>query len=201
MASVAATNGAALHKFIHYRRGAGQRLYAVVDAARDQALFRAARDDCGLPVRWLFEPDAAPHMESVAPYVAPLEFRSKYPFPGSTFLDVWAQHLGNSAGILLLSEADPDTVHAHLFEIFRAADEQDRTYFFRFYDPRVLRIYLPTCTQAEAAQFFGPIGKILVEGERSTRMLACSAHHTGVIIDDRPLGDEPAPGSAGGGRR
>ena len=34
---------------------------------------------------------------------------------------------------------------------------------FRYYDPRVLRVFLPTCTPAELAGFFGPIRGYLLE--------------------------------------
>lgn len=34
---------------------------------------------------------------------------------------------------------------------------------FRFYDPRVLRLYLPTCTSTELEQVFGPVGTFFTE--------------------------------------
>lgn len=36
---------------------------------------------------------------------------------------------------------------------------------FRYYDPRVLRVYLPTCRPDELRTVFGPIRSYLVEGE------------------------------------
>jgi hypothetical protein len=36
---------------------------------------------------------------------------------------------------------------------------------FRYYDPRVLRVYLPTCQPNELRTVFGPIRSYLVEGE------------------------------------
>jgi hypothetical protein len=38
--------------------------------------------------------------------------------------------------------------------------------YFRFYDPRVLRSFLPTCTEPECAEFFGPIGRFVMEAEQ-----------------------------------
>ena len=35
--------------------------------------------------------------------------------------------------------------------------------YFRYYDPRVLRIYLPTCNQEEMATLFGPVTAYLLE--------------------------------------
>ena len=34
---------------------------------------------------------------------------------------------------------------------------------FRWYDPRVLRVYLPTCTVGELREVFGPARAFLVE--------------------------------------
>ena len=36
--------------------------------------------------------------------------------------------------------------------------------YFRFYDPRVLRVYLPTCSSSELKGVFGPVGRFVVEG-------------------------------------
>jgi hypothetical protein len=42
---------------------------------------------------------------------------------------------------------------------------------FRYYDPRLLRVYLPTCRPAELETFFGPIDTFLTEGEDGGEML------------------------------
>jgi hypothetical protein len=36
-------------------------------------------------------------------------------------------------------------------------DERGNRLVFRYYDPRVLRVYLPTCTASELRRVFGPI--------------------------------------------
>ncbi len=43
-------------------------------------------------------------------------------------------------------------------------DESGKKLFFRYYDPRILRAYLPSCTSTELAEFFGPVGRFLLEG-------------------------------------
>ena len=135
----------------------------------------------------LFAPDVAPHMYPVAPYLVPVAYRPRYPYPDSDFLDLWAEHLGNNAGILLLTDTEPEPLCAHLRDVFLATDEQDHPFFFRYYDPRVLRLYLPTCTGAEAAEFFGPISRILCEAAEPNRMLVCRPGPEGAGIKERPL--------------
>jgi len=42
---------------------------------------------------------------------------------------------------------------------------------FRYYDPRVLRVYLPTCVRSELRTVFGPIERFWTEGENPDKML------------------------------
>jgi hypothetical protein len=42
---------------------------------------------------------------------------------------------------------------------------------FRYYDPRVLRVYLPTCNAEELATVFGPIETFWTEGSDPATLL------------------------------
>jgi hypothetical protein len=42
---------------------------------------------------------------------------------------------------------------------------------FRYYDPRVLRVYLPTCTSEELKTVFGPIQQFYAENESATSLM------------------------------
>jgi hypothetical protein len=53
----------------------------------------------------------------------------------------------------------------HLRSFLRVTDEAGRRLIFRYYDPRVLRVYLPTCWPSELRDVFGPIDCFLMEGE------------------------------------
>ncbi len=191
MATTAVT-GSALHAFIAARRAQGERLYAVADAARDRDLAFAARARFGQPVRSLFTRATIREMDPVAPYLVTMNMGANYPYPGSGYLDLWATKLGNSAGILLLTEADENGLWSHLRTIFRVTDEEGGKYYFRFYDPRVLRVFLPTCTAAETREFFGPLRTILVEAEGAGHLLMCRAGHRGPLMTDCALA-APAP--------
>jgi hypothetical protein len=46
-----------------------------------------------------------------------------------------------------------------------ARDEKGRKLMFRYYDPRVLRAYLPTCLPGELRMMFGPVNVYLVPGD------------------------------------
>ncbi len=43
--------------------------------------------------------------------------------------------------------------------------EDGDEFYFRFYDPRVLKTFLPRCDNQHIEEFFGPIKFIFVEGD------------------------------------
>lgn len=133
-----------------------------------------------------FEEGSGAHMQDVAPYAVEIPFASRSRHRGEGFLDLWAERLGTSAGILLLTATDPVSLVLHLRRIFHATNEDLHKYYFRFYDPRVLRVFLPTCMAADAKELFGPIRRILCESEQPGRLLLCQAMRDGVKIDERP---------------
>jgi len=132
--------------------------WALLDGAQDEELlFRAARQ--GHPVYTLFQGDWAGGLAHVGPCLVPV--------PGPTpLLAALAEGLGSNLGVLLQTRADLETLHAHLRDIFVVTDEEDQEFFFRYYDPRVLHAFLPTCTPAELEEFFGPVQRWLAEDEK-----------------------------------
>ncbi len=193
------TNGLALQSCIRQNRRMGDRLFVIVDAARDRNLAFAARNRCGLQMHWLFADNVSENMAGVAPYLVAVDTRTNG--AAANYIDIWASQWGSSAGILLFSMADTDALLKHLRHVFRVTDETRKGYYFRFYDPRVLRSFLPACSAGEAQEFFGPVGKILVEGEAPGNVLACELDNGGVKIVERTLGRRAgAPSSRGNGR-
>jgi hypothetical protein len=89
--------------------------------------------------------------------------------PGHDYADIFFR-LGwrNAWGILLATEADQSLLYRHLRTLLRVRSEKKRL-VFRYYDPRILRQYLPTCTSAELDRFFGPISSVVVEAEEPHR--------------------------------
>ncbi len=193
--------GQALHAFIHRRCAAAERLYAVVDAARDGELAKAAKKQYGRDVKSLFADDAAAHMDRVAPYLVPVESTSRSAADATGFLDRWTKQLGNSSGILLVTTADPEKVRRHLRGVFRATDEDQRKYYFRFYDPRVLRPFLPECTPGDAREFFGPISQVFIEAEQDGTMLCCKPGSDGAVVTEASLNETPKASSSRRSRR
>jgi len=89
------------------------------------------------------------------------------PFVQQSLEEGW----GASWGIYALTSATMDILWKHCRSLLQAQDEQGRNLFFRFYDPRVMRVYLPTCNGMESKQVFGPVGTWMVEGENAEARL------------------------------
>jgi hypothetical protein len=136
--------------------------FAILDAARDERIFPALlAADCD----WLclYRGDAAVRMAEVAPYLVALH-------PASTFL-AWAlgEGWGNSWGVFfnaplpLGRQAHLERLQAHFRRFLMAQLPNGHSVYFRFYDPRVLRAYLPTCSEEERRTFFGPVERFVME--------------------------------------
>jgi hypothetical protein len=177
----------ALHAAIERDRAPGERIYAIIDAARDPHLARSGFEQFELERYSLFPTRTSPQMAAVAPYLVPVPFAPKYPFAESGFFDLWASRFGGSAGVLLGSAAELRDVWEHLQDAFLVTDEAGSEFYFRYYDPRVLRAFLPSLEGAEARQFFGPVRRFYVEADGGAGLLVARATDAGVAIDRRPL--------------
>lgn len=143
---------------------AGVNVYAVLDGASvpgllDKLIEWEPAQEC------LYRGEIKPDLAEVAPYLVHLE-------PDTEFT-AWViqKGWGNHWGVFAVSEADLATVRRHLRTLLVVHDSAGKPLYFRYYDPRVLRVYLPTCNAAELASMFGPIGAYLLEDEQPDKML------------------------------
>jgi hypothetical protein len=132
--------------------------YAVLDAARSRRVLRLVRER-GVSARILYEGPVAPDIAEVAPYLVPAA-------PGSGLAEeIVGLGWGDAWGVFCASAAGPDELRRHLRRFLTVRTEKRKSLLFRFYDPRILRVYLPTCTSAELKTFFGPVERFVCEGE------------------------------------
>jgi hypothetical protein len=131
-----------------------QRVYAVVDGAQCVELAYEAKIDYGKELRSLFQPQVETALWDVAPYLVPID-------PGTDYIERCLGRRAKHACVLLLSAATEEILHEHLRRIFVVKDESGQEFFFRFYDPRVLRTFLPTCSREQLLEFFGPVEEFL----------------------------------------
>ncbi|PYS36859.1 MAG: hypothetical protein DMG14_23230 [Acidobacteria bacterium] len=78
---------------------------------------------------------------------------------------------GKAWGIFLTAPANIDQLRRHFRHFLLVRDPDGNELYFRFYDPRVLRVYLPTCTAPEMKHFLGPTTRYLMESEDGEALL------------------------------
>jgi Domain of unknown function (DUF4123) len=187
-----AVDTAVLAQALFASAGPGESLYVLVDAARNQEFplrLRAA----GVAHASLYEASVHEQLWYVAPYLARCE-------RGSAFLS-WLLEAGwgRSACVFAASAADLASLRSHLSRFVLVKTEGDeRDFYFRFYDPRVLRAFLPTCTREEARDFFGPIRAYLSEAAASGRGVKFTLGAEGVVAEAFPVAEAADAGRARG---
>jgi hypothetical protein len=142
----------------HLFADTGARVYAVLDGVAIPDLLEKLREYQVSPV-CLYRGDLVPDLAKVAPYQVMLERES--PFTGWLLQEGWGRHWG----IFAISRADWRPMREHLCSLIMAYDPDYQPLYFRYYDPRVLRVYLPTCDADELQALFGPISRLLCEDE------------------------------------
>ncbi len=144
--------------------GVQEGAYAILDGARDPAVFPLVQG-LGPSAECLYVGRLSPSLARAAPYLVQLE-------RGTPATErVLAQGWGKSWGVFLRCRSPMRAAHRHLRRLLRVQDEAGKRLLFRYYDPRVLRAYLPTCTAEELAFVFGPIEAFVVEGETPEHIL------------------------------
>ena len=98
-------------------------------------------------------------LADVAPYLFSLE-------KGSDFENWYLENgWGDSWGVVLHSTFAFEETFKHFRKFLLVKTEDEEELYFRFYDPRVLRIFLPTCDEKQLREFFGPVEHFICEDE------------------------------------
>ena len=162
-----------------YRRD----IWMILDCARDPRLFGLMLES-RLEFSCLYNGSPLAPLESVAPHLVKLE----YDDPSSRRL--LERSLGDHRGILLKCDSHLVQVRRHLRQLLTVRGPDGVLLLFRFYDPRVLRVYLPTCYPAELRTVFGPVERYWAEDESSTSLIEFAVAEGGLTRTERPLARE-----------
>lgn len=151
-------------------------VYAVLDGASVPNLLHSLEQ---------FEPDQiclyrgelGSELAEAAPYLVRLEPESA--FTERVLREGWGRHWG----IFVLAKADMRTLRRHFRSFLMVYDPDGRPLYFRYYDPRVLRIYLPTCNAEDGRLVFGPVSRYIMEGESPAEIIGFQLGEEGVISE------------------
>ena len=130
-----------------------KRLYGAVDASRQDrcCLYSVDRRWGGQDLPW--------QLLMTGPYLVELD--PDEDFTRYLLRNGWDRNWG----IFFQSVSGMQKVRRHCRDLLVVRDEKGRRLMFRYYDPRVLRAYLPTCLPGELRTIFGPVNVYLVPGD------------------------------------
>ncbi len=142
---------------VHYLGQQQEPVYAVMDAARDSFVVPVIQA-FGEEYRSLYEGASEEKLADCAPYLVRVA-------TGSRLAEELSHGWGKSWGVYLTCSLPLPDLRRHLRHFLKVEIEQGKSLLFRFYDPRALRVFLPTCSAQEVRQFFGPVASFHVEDE------------------------------------
>jgi hypothetical protein len=133
-------------------------LYCVLDGASVPELPKRLFE-FGAPHECLMAGDLAPDMMYVAPYLVYLS--------GEDALSTWVfeNAPGKNWGVYLHTRSSITEMRRHLGALLTVYSEDGDPMLFRYYDPRVLRRFLPTCNAGELMTFFGKVEAFFADSE------------------------------------
>ena len=142
------------------------RTFVVLDGASVPEL-RMRLYEMRPPNYCLFRGELKPDMAEVAPYVIQLT-------PNTPFTD-WAlagENFGKHWGVFVHSMHSIKEMRRHFRGLVTVYNENGNPMIFRFYDPRVLRKFLPTCNGEELKTFFGKVETFFAEDDKGQKFSA-----------------------------
>lgn len=132
-------------------------LFAVMDACDEPEVPIRAEEAGKERCVSLYRGAAEENYADFAPYLFQL---------GTELLEWIAQDFWHKPwGIFAQSDLPLEQVRGHFRRLLTVEGPDGEQAYFRFYDPRVLRLYLPTCTAAELGFVFGGVRALGVSGE------------------------------------
>lgn len=123
-------------------------LYAVIDACGAPSVPGRAEELGDHRAVSLYKGRAEEERWAIAPYLFAVD--------GVTFDWITSELWGTPWGFLVVADDSLEALRHHFRRFLTVKTPAGEEWYFRFYDPRVLRKYLDTCTAAERADFFGP---------------------------------------------
>jgi hypothetical protein len=104
-------------------------------------------------------------LAAVAPYL--VELGKNDPLSQWLFNQGW----GKSWYIFAESAASFVQLRNHVRSFYRVTNDMGKQLFFRYFDPRVLRVFFPTCDPQQLSNIFGPVRRYVLESETGNELI------------------------------
>ncbi len=139
------------------------RVYAILDGASIPNLLSGLESNKAEHV-CLYLGELNPELAKTAPYLVLLKQK--------TALTEWIlSGFGKHWGIFAVTRSSMMEMRKHCRKFLMVFDPDGIPLYFRYYDPRVFRIYLPTCNSEETQTIFGPVMTYFTEGDEDGSLL------------------------------
>jgi hypothetical protein len=139
--------------------------YAVLDGAISPAILDLLNQS-GTYYQSLYEGEQSADIARYGPYVAQLQ--PDRPFLPYLVKAAW----GMFWGVFLGSDLSFEETRKHLRRFLIVDSGTGSKSLFRFYDPRVLRVFIPSCAPVQRKEFFGPVRCYFAETEPAPGLTA-----------------------------
>ena len=139
------------------------KVFVVLDGAKVRGLVKQL-EEAQPEYCCLYRGELIPELAEVVPYLVRLERETE-------FLEWVLSGMGKQWGIFAVAKANLRTMCQHFRSLLTVELPSGQTVAFRFYDPRVFRVFWPTCEEEKQRLVFGPILRYLVEEEKGQTFL------------------------------
>lgn len=143
------------------------KVYAILDGASTPNLLENL-EETNTEYVCLYRGELDPELAQTAPYLVVLA--------PNTVLTNWVlRGFGGHCGIFAVSKSDLREMRKHFRKFLMIYDPAGKPVYFRYYDPRVFRNYLPTCSHEETRAMFGPVSTYFAEAEEENNLIRFDA--------------------------
>lgn len=141
-----------------------QPLFALLDASREPSVLKVIYESKE-EFQSLFEGAQGQQLAHFAPYLI------RVPQKSALVETLATQAWSKSWGVFVTCDLPLKELRTHFRHFLNVKLPDGKQVYFRYYDPRVLRLFLPTCLPDETTQFFGPVKQFVLEAEDPSKAL------------------------------
>ncbi len=109
-----------------------------------------------------------------------------FPGPKDFFNLIVQSGWSNAWGVIVQAASTFENVRRHFDKFLLVKTAEGEEMYFRFYDPRVLRLFLPTCNAEQLQAFFAGIDRFICEDEDPDSAILFSIKRQQLVTEKRP---------------